>query len=93
MSILKNLQSRIESGAGDNSVKAQLATVIGGMISNTSMAVRSTKSLVGPLKGATLTTFLEVLHLGEIIRYEKDLFLLVHRADFSAWLIFAGETW
>jgi hypothetical protein len=68
MSILKNLQSRIESGAGDNSVKAQLATVIGGMISNTSMAVRSTKSLVGPLKGATLTTFLEVLHLGEIIR-------------------------
>jgi len=68
-SILKNLQGRIESGSGDNNVKAQLVSVISSMISNTSMAVRSTKSMVGPLRGATLTTFLEVLHMGEIIRY------------------------
>ncbi|XP_059472472.1 protein tweety isoform X2 [Neocloeon triangulifer] len=75
-SILKNLQSRIESSPGGDDVKNQLVTVISGMISNTSLAVRSTKSLVGPLKGAILTSFIDVLHMAEIIRWPVTMAVL-----------------
>ncbi|XP_065340830.1 protein tweety isoform X1 [Cloeon dipterum] len=75
-SILKNLQSKIESGDGNPQLKNQLGIVISNMLGNCSLAVRSTKNLIGPLKGASLTSFIDVLHLGEIIRWPVTMAVL-----------------